>query len=204
MKQYPSIVNDIRRDLDVYGYDKLDGSNIRAEWSPKQGFYKFGSRKRLLGTDDAALGESIELIRSGFSEPMSKILHDLKTEGATVYFEFYGANSFAGKHQDEPHQCALLDVDLKKKGFIIPETFESLFRGRVHCAKLLYIGKMDHPAERAVKMSELPGMTFEGLVCKAPPAGKWGLPQMFKVKSRAWIEKVLSLYNDPRILKDLL
>ena len=50
MKQYPSISHDIRS-VQAYAFDKLDGSNIRAEWHPKKGFWKFGSRTRLLGTD---------------------------------------------------------------------------------------------------------------------------------------------------------
>lgn len=28
----------------IYAFDKLDGSNIRFEWSRKRGFYKFGTR----------------------------------------------------------------------------------------------------------------------------------------------------------------
>jgi hypothetical protein len=29
-------------------FDKLDGSNMRFEWSPKRGWYKFGSRGQLI------------------------------------------------------------------------------------------------------------------------------------------------------------
>ena len=44
MKQYPTIPKTIQS-IDIIAFDKLDGSNIRAEWNPKKGFYKFGSRK---------------------------------------------------------------------------------------------------------------------------------------------------------------
>jgi hypothetical protein len=36
MKQYPSIDATVRRGILVYAFDKLDGSNIRAEWDRKK------------------------------------------------------------------------------------------------------------------------------------------------------------------------
>ena len=33
MKTYPSITKDIRDDIHIYAFDKLDGNNIRAEWT---------------------------------------------------------------------------------------------------------------------------------------------------------------------------
>lgn len=205
MKHYPSISKEIRRDIDVYVYDKLDGSNIRAEWSPKNGFYKFGTRKRLLGSDDPNLGEAIELILTDFSKQLTEVFKkELRAEGAVAYFEFCGPHSFAGLHENEPHACSLIDVEIKKQGFIEPNRFEKLFQNEVVCAHLLHHGKMNHLIEAQVRAGSLPGMTFEGVVCKAPAPKKWALPVMFKVKNQAWIDLVKSLYNDPRILEDLL
>ena len=53
MKSYRSIpfANKIPENETFYVFDKLDGSNIRAEWNPKKGFYKFGSRSQLLTPD---------------------------------------------------------------------------------------------------------------------------------------------------------
>ena len=65
MKSYPTIPRQNRRLNYAYVFDKLDGSNIRAEWNPKKGFYKFGSRTRLLGTDQEFIAEAQELILSG-------------------------------------------------------------------------------------------------------------------------------------------
>ena len=39
----------------------------------------------------------------------------------TFFFEFYGANSFAGNHEDEPHHLTLIDADIYKKGLISPK-----------------------------------------------------------------------------------
>lgn len=56
MKEYPSIpaAADLLARPDAYlgqpfvAFDKLDGSNIRAEWDRKKGWLRFGSRRRLL------------------------------------------------------------------------------------------------------------------------------------------------------------
>ncbi len=43
MKTYQSIEHTVSHDIPVIVFDKLDGSNIRAEWNRKQKkFYKFG------------------------------------------------------------------------------------------------------------------------------------------------------------------
>lgn len=55
MKTYPSISTQVDFSLSYCVFDKLDGSNLRAEWSPKRGFYKFGSRTQLLTPDQATL-----------------------------------------------------------------------------------------------------------------------------------------------------
>lgn len=37
MKTYPTISRDVLNGMSVYAFAKLDGSNVRAEWSRKQG-----------------------------------------------------------------------------------------------------------------------------------------------------------------------
>jgi hypothetical protein len=44
MKEYPSIDRKPRYGVPVYMFEKIDGSNIRVEWSKKKSFYKYGSR----------------------------------------------------------------------------------------------------------------------------------------------------------------
>lgn len=46
MKAYPSILSQIRTDVPIIAFDKLDGSNIRAEWSKnKKDFLHLGLEK---------------------------------------------------------------------------------------------------------------------------------------------------------------
>ena len=117
MKEYPSIAN-VVQNIPVYAFDKIDGSNIRAEWSRKKEFYKFGSRHRLLGDDDPLLGEAIEIINNKYHDDLSRIFVNQRHERCIVFFEFYGANSFAGNHCDEPHDVKLIDVNPYKKGIL--------------------------------------------------------------------------------------
>lgn len=86
MKAYPSISKDIRTDVNIFAFDKLDGSNIRAEWSKKKGFYKFGTKTRLLGTDDPIFGEAIGLIHKTYGESLTKVFKDEKYERAICNF----------------------------------------------------------------------------------------------------------------------
>lgn len=122
MKEYPSIPREIDRDLLVYAFDKLDGSNIRAEWSRKTGFYKFGSRTVLID-EKSSLGEAIGLIRNKYEKGLSKVFRDQRLERAICFFEFFGPNSFAGFHHPEPHDVVLIDVNPHKKGIDPPVDF---------------------------------------------------------------------------------
>lgn len=86
MKEYPSIPKEIRTETPIYAFDKLDGSNIRAEWSKKRGFYKFGSKTRLLGPDNKNLGESIGLIQNKYQDDLGSIFTKEKWDNVTCFF----------------------------------------------------------------------------------------------------------------------
>ena len=100
MKEYPSIGREVVGSP-IYAFDKLDGSNIRAEWSRKKGFYKFGKRRGLVGQDDPLLGEAQGLVESSWAEELSKRFRAQRWDKALAFFEFWGDNSFAGNHEDE-------------------------------------------------------------------------------------------------------
>ena len=88
MKQYPQISRQYRN-IPIYAYDKLDGSNIRAEWHPKKDLWKYGSLTVLID-EGSPLGESISLIKQ-YEDVINKELKGMRTEGATLFFEYYGA-----------------------------------------------------------------------------------------------------------------
>ena len=186
MKQYPSIPRDLQN-IPIYAFDKLDGSNVRTEWHPKKGLWKFGSRTQLID-ETSSLGEAIGLINQ-YSEVIHQELRDMKVEEATLFFEFFGESSFAGTHYAEPHRVSLIDVSLYKKGFMNPGDFNKVFK-EVPKAKMLYYGNCNRDFIELVKTGNLESMTFEGVVCKATRAKASHPPIMFKVKNQAWIDKL--------------
>lgn len=191
MKQYPSIPREYRN-IPIYAFDKLDGSNIKVEWHPKKGLHKFGSRTQLID-ETSSFGESITLIKE-YENKIHKQLKDMRAESATLFFEFYGANSFAGYHIDEPHQVTLIDVSIHKKGFMNPNDFNNSFD--IPKANLLYVGNCNSTFIESVKDGTLEGMSFEGVVCKGVRAKSSHPPIMFKVKNRAWIDKLKSTVSE--------
>lgn len=205
MKQYLSIPKESNTCTSVYVFDKLDGSNIRAEWNNKRGFYKFGSRKRLIDSQTKFLGEAIGIISSDFAY-VDSWLKNKGVKQAICYFEFYGDNSFAGQHVEEPHGCVLLDIELANNGFISPDVIVNEFEGRVPLPKTIFADRMLTDEDvKAIVSGQTPGITFEGVVCKAKKQSEKSFHlTMFKIKTQKWIDKVKSLYKDPDILNDLI
>lgn len=196
MKQCPSIPNQINKSQDFYCFDKLDGSNIRAEWSRKNGFYKFGTRKRMLDDSDDQFPDVPSLILEKFGEDLERISRKNNFNRTVYFFEYYGPNSFAGFHcEDDIKTLSLIDLSIYKKVLLLPKEFLNKF-GNLDIAKLLYHGKVGSEFITLVRDRKLNGMTFEGVVCKAFNRKKPGLPSMFKIKSQAWYDKLKEKYKD--------
>jgi hypothetical protein len=190
MKSYPSISGKYVNGVVLTVFDKLDGSNIRAEWSKKRGFYKFGTRTRLVDETDIFFGKTPQLIQEKFGEDLAKIYTDNKYDRAIAFFEFWGPESFAGSHADDlsNNTVTLIDVCPYKKGILPPKPFIKLY-GHLDIPEILHVGHLDPEVVYAIKNGTLDGMTFEGVVCKYPQA-KTGHSQMFKIKSNKWLDKL--------------
>jgi RNA ligase len=194
MELYPTISNR-PVDLPIYAFDKLDGSNIRAEWSHKTGFSKFGTRKRLLDPAEPILGEAVTIFRNKYEDDLQRIFKKQGFMRATVFMEFAGEHSFAGFHENEPHDLTLFDLHVYKKGLLPPKEFLTLFEGKVETIPVLYTGKATQSFIDSVKNSDLAGMTFEGVVCKGGLDNR-RRPVAFKVKSHAWLDKLKNRFAD--------
>jgi hypothetical protein len=192
MKSYPSINKHIRSDLYIYAFDKLDGSNIRAEWNSKKGFYKFGSRTELIDINSKPFGQAIPLLKDKFEKDLSVIFEKQGWKNTICFFEYWGKDSFAGTHNFEKDMdLTLLDVNPYKEGFLAPDKFIEYF-GDLDIAKLLYEGYVSTELFDQVKQSTLPNMTYEGVVCKAMDNK---VHTMFKIKSQAWLDKLKEYCN---------
>lgn len=205
MKAYPSITTKIDFSKPYHLFDKLDGSNIRAEWNKKQGFYKFGSRTQLLTEDQKVLYPSINAFLEKYGEELSSRLSKIKAERAVTFFEWLGPNSFAGSHTDDlkDMQPVLFDIAVYKKGFMPPEKFIEFTDG-LDTSKLLHVGKISEELFQSVRNRTLPGMTFEGVICKGEFSQREGGPIMAKIKSNDWLNKLKTLCNGDERLYNLL
>ena len=197
MKEYWSIPGwkGVDRDLPCTGFEKPDGSNIRAEWSKKSGWYKFGSRTVLLDEGHPDLGEAIPLFKRLLAEPLEKVFSEMRRkvqfDSAVAYFEFFGPSSFAGQHMPgEPKELRLFDVNLHKRGFIVPREFIRLF-GHLPTPKVLYEGPFDSTFIQSVRdgaYGQNEGVVVKGVRpdAKKEQHGLW----MSKVKTRWWLEEL--------------
>jgi hypothetical protein len=201
METYPSI-NTTVINKPIIAFDKLDGSNIRAEWTRKSGFSKFGTRRRLLDPEEKPLGEAVELFLNTYADDLERVFRKERLEKTTAFFEFYGANSFAGFHEDEEHEVTLFDLHVYKKGMLAPNEFLKMFKN-IKVAEVLYEGKATAEFIESVRNSTLPGMTCEGVVCKGELDSR-RRPLTFKIKSQIWFDKLSEKYgHDSKLLDSL-
>lgn len=191
MKEYPSISSGVVYGTPVYIFPKYDGSNVRGEWSKKNGFWKFGRRHGLLDDSNAMLAKEVEpLIRENWEAPLTDIFKKSGFDKATVFFEFWGPNSFAGNHQQEEHKLSLLDVCVDKKGFLEIKNLLKLLKlveKSVEIPEVIYYGNFTKEIQQQVTDGKFPGMSFEGIVAKGNFVSP-GRPLTFKWKSLAWLE----------------
>lgn len=194
MKQYPSItVGAVDFEKSYYVFDKIDGSNVRVEWSKKAGFHKFGTRKVLL-SENSVIAPAKNLVLA-IGDDLEKGMKELRVQQATFFFEFAGDNSIAGQHRiaDDNKRIWLLDVDIYKQGMLDPK--ECLKHFEPLMPKLLHHGMVDQTFLDSVADRTLPGMTWEGVVGKAY-GGRQKPLLMWKYKSRDWKDFVRSMYGD--------
>ena len=190
MKSYPSIPKFSFGDIKLHTFDKLDGSNLRFEWTKKKGWYKFGTRRRLFDESDGQFGIAIPMFFESLSEPLEKIIVDNRWDRVVVFAEFWGPNSFAGFHENEAKQLTVFDVAIFRKGILSPKDFLNLF-GEFGPTYLGYLNWTSSLIEK-IRLNELDGITFEGVVGKCLQNKKI---IMYKIKTQQWVDKVKEKFH---------
>lgn len=194
MKQYPSIPYlqghpDVGKQLHTWA--KLDGSNLRFEWSKKRGWYKFGTRRRLFDETFPVYGPAIPLFRERLADPLERIIRKKKWPSIIVYCEFYGPQSLGGQHiEGDPMELVVIDANPYKKGFLPPTDFLKLF-GELGPNYLGYL-KWGTEFLQQVYDGTLEGASFEGVVGKCVEGKK---VVRHKAKSRAWKKAIIERYG---------
>ena len=196
MKAYPTIPREPKGktgDRRLHIFDKLDGSNLRFEWTNRKGWFRWGSRHQVIDDSHPTLGSGFALFGERLAEPIARIAHANRWEALVAFAEFWGPNSLAGQHvPDDPKQVTLFDVSPYRKGMLGPERFLELF-GELDVPR--YLGELPWNDELVarVRCGGLPGVTFEGVVGKAGDGHKL---VMAKAKSEAWIRRILERYGE--------
>lgn len=142
MIEYPSMQNSSKAPRkECMVFEKLDGSNFRAKWTEKKGFTTFGTRTQLVDETTEYWGQVVALFRNTLEESLSKILEKecRNKRDAIVFGEFFGENSFAGRHEDEPHKVVPFDILIghKQRKFVRPQDFVKLLDGKVEIPRVI-------------------------------------------------------------------
>lgn len=195
MKTYPEIPGPSKSPkLPCIVFDKLDGSNLRFEWSKKRGWYKFGTRARMFDHTDPEYGRAIPVFLNRYGDSLPKVITDNKDyrgiDSFIAYGEFFGPSSFAGWHDfTEQQEVVLFDVNLNKKGFVLPRAFVNDF-GHLKIPKVIYEGNFGDQFVKDVKDGKydvVEGVVAKGVIPKKNPQhGLW----MSKVKTKAWLAEL--------------
>lgn len=208
MKSYPKIdyYNKGLFNEQVIAFDKLDGSNMRFEWSKKRkSFYKFGTRGVMIDTSNEQFGKAINIFLEKYQESLSKIFTDKynKVESFVVFGEYLGENSFAGQHlETDVKDVILFDVNQYKKGFISPYEFVDNF-GHLDIPRIIYEGLYTDSFIDDIKNNTY-NLT-EGVITKGVKKTKKEKDEiwMTKVKTNEWLSKVKEKFGDKYLLEEL-
>ena len=187
----------------IYAFDKLDGSNIRCEWSRKRGWYKFGTRNVMIDQRSEYFGDAVTIFLEKYGEELPTVFkrHYPNIESFVVFCEYLGENSFAGYHIDELKDVVLFDVNAYKKGFVNPRDFIRHF-GHLHIPEIIYQGEYNSQLIEDVRNNIW--KLKEGVVCKGTFKTK-GSDQvwMVKIKSKEWLERVRNKLGEIALLEEV-
>lgn len=191
----------------VWGFNKLDGQNFCVTYCPETGeFGPYGSQSQTVDETTKGFRNVIKRFKNSYEEILDKIVKEHKKEGdvfhkikeITFFFEWYGENSFAGRHRkgDEMH-LVLIDVFLKKKGYMKPEDYYTLFKDSgVKIPELIYKGILTDDIINKIQNndwtsenSEFPNVK-EGVIFKCSEILKGQRRPSVKVKTKWWLNKL--------------
>ncbi len=187
----------------AFAFVKYDGSNLRAEWSSKKGWHKFGTRTELLDPKHPIFGRAIEQWQDAVGPTIVRDLQGwnkkmLNNAGSfTAFAEWFGHGSFAGSHDpNDTFYLKVFDVSIYKRGFLDPNDFvDVIHQSQNQDTYAAYLGSMTYndaliqhvyangATPEALRLQRID----EGIVLKR--AGRQGLERR-KLKTKAWLDAI--------------
>lgn len=179
------------RDFQAYVFDKLDGNNLRFEWTKKRGWYKCGTRERLFDETDADFGPAVALFHDTRADALARIAHKERWQRLVVFAEYWGPKSLAGIHETgDDMRLTVFDAAPDKHGLLDPRAFRKAFEDRVETARCLGRHHWTRGFVARVRAGQLDGVTFEGVVGKSTDGC------MAKAKTQAWIDAIIARHGE--------
>lgn len=207
MKHYPHIEYANKNLGDkVWGFNKYDGSNLRFEWSRKNSWCKFGTKKMMIDEKHEIFGKAIPMFLNKYGDSLDSIFRKHKdyrnAREFVVFAEYVGENSFAGFHDEKDiMDIILFDIDMYKKGILPPKQFMNDF-GHLHIPELIYEGNLNQELIQNVKNNIY--NLKEGLVCKGTRKTKsQDVVWMVKIKTLDWLNKIKNKFGDEALKLEL-
>lgn len=192
----------------VIAFDKLDGQNIRVEWSKNKGWHKFGSRTSMFDEKHSQFGQVVPMFKEKYADALEEIFRKNKnyrnTNNFTVFCEYVGENSFSGRHEPgDKMDVVLFDVapgDFTNNSFVEPKEFLKDF-GNLHIPKVVYQGPMTEKFISDVKEGKY--KLKEGVMCKGVLQDGSRSVWIVKIKTNAWLEKLKANLGESALKDEL-
>ena len=217
MKRYDHIdkitVDKLLIGEEVWAFNKLDGQNLGVKYnSRKKEFTDFTSRKRNVDETDEQFGKAVKWFRDHYEEPLKEIIKSQSgkkgifngIEEITFFFEWYGENSFAGFHKEgDELRLALIDIFMKKKGYIEPKPYYEIFKDSgIEIPELIYRGKLNQEFINSITNNDWTkeGCQYpsvkEGVVMRRSTILKGQNMPKAKTKTRWWLDKLHTDFSE--------
>jgi hypothetical protein len=199
MFRYPPIARSTGtgfREFDAYVFDKIDGRNLRFEWSRKRGWYKSGTRELLFDETDPDVGRALPLFRQQLATPLENIARCERWDHLIAFVECWTLHSLSGiLRTDEEMRLTVFDLARPDRDEMVgPREFLALM-GK---AEIGYVPRFlgQHRWTRGfvqrVWQGDVDGVTFEGVVGKSTDG------YMAKAKTQAWVNTILREHGEAR------
>lgn len=220
MKHYDSIDN-IKYNTElvgeqIYAFNKLDGQNFCAKYSVKKKcFTNFGSRKYMVDETSEQFGDTVRYFKyHNYETILTNIVEQHRgkndvfsgADEITFFFEWYGEHSFAGFHSLEDKNdmhLALIDVFIKKKGYIEPKKYMNLFSDcDIELPQLVYTGTLNKDFIKSIQDNDWNEHNCkypyikEGVVIRRTTLLKGQRLPKVKVKTKWWLTELHKRYTE--------